>query len=186
MDFSTGGPAVEVCGSGPPVCLVPDFARDRAQWSAQTPVLARRYSVLLVDSDSNSSVSTLARTVGRALADRSLGPAVVAGSGMGASVALEIARHGPGRVCGLVLVSPDADAGRLEATATVKVPALVVAGTNGLLGAVANAERTAARLVNARLELVKGAANEPMVEARARFNELLLGFLHQVTGGEAA
>lgn len=175
---------MEVCGSGPPVCLVPDFARDRAQWSAQTPVLARRYSVLLVDSDSNSSVSTLARTVGRALADRSLGPTVVAGSGIGASVALEIARHGPGRVCGLVLVSPDA--GRLEATATVKVPALVVAGTNDLLGAVANAERTAARLVNARLELVKGAASEPMVEARARFNELLLGFLHQVTGGEAA
>ena len=184
MDFSTGGPAVEVCGSGPPVCLVPDFARDRAQWSAQTPVLARRYSVLLVDSNSNSSASTLARTVGRALADRSLGPAVVAGSGRGASVALEIARHGPGRVCGLVLVSPDA--GRLEATVTVKVPALVVAGTNDLLGAVANAGRTAARLVNARLELVKGAASEPMVEARARFNELLLGFLHQVTGGEAA
>ncbi len=186
MAFVEIGPTVELRGSGPPVCLIPDFARDRAQWSAQTEVLLPRYSLVLIDCASDSSVATLAARISKFLGAHAGAPATLVGSGMGASVALEVARSLPAKVCGLVLVSPDGDAGRLEAIATIRVPALVIAGTNDLLAAVANAERTAEGLANSRLELMTGAAREPMTETAARFNELLLGFLHQVTGGEAA
>lgn len=66
------------------------------------------------------------------------------------------------------------------------LPALVVVGDKDLLVPPSEARRIAAALPNARVEVLENVGHAVTVEAADRFNELLLDFLGDVAGGEAA
>jgi 3-oxoadipate enol-lactonase len=74
---------------------------------------------------------------------------------------------------------------RLE-LATVRVPTLVVTGSQDSLTPVGDAEELAELIPHARLEVISGAAHGLMVEAPNGFNDTVLRFLAEVDGFDAA
>src|SRR6478735_4887324 len=74
---------------------------------------------------------------------------------------------------------------RLE-LATVRVPTLVVTGSQDSLTPVGDAEELAELIPHARLEVIGGAAHGLMVEAPNGFNDTVLRFLAEVDGFDAA
>jgi 3-oxoadipate enol-lactonase len=74
---------------------------------------------------------------------------------------------------------------RLE-LATVRVPTLVITGSQDSLTPVGDAEELAELIPHARLEVLGGAAHGLMVEAPNAFNDAVLRFLLEVEGLDAA
>ena len=74
---------------------------------------------------------------------------------------------------------------RLE-LATIRVPTLVVTGSQDSLTPVGDAEELAELIPHARLEVISGAAHGLMVEAPNGFNDTVLRFLAEVDGFDAA
>ncbi len=74
---------------------------------------------------------------------------------------------------------------RLE-LCTVRVPTLVVTGSQDSLTPVGDAEELAELIPHARLEVISGAAHGLMVEAPNGFNDTVLRFLAEVDGIDAA
>ena len=74
---------------------------------------------------------------------------------------------------------------RLELS-TVRVPTLVITGSQDSLTPVGDAEELAELIPHARLEVLGGAAHGLMVEAPNAFNDAVLRFLLEVEGLEAA
>lgn len=69
---------------------------------------------------------------------------------------------------------------------TVKVPTLVVVGSQDILTPVGDSEELAEMIGGARLHVVGGAAHGVNVEAAGTFNEVVVGFLDEVTATRAA
>ena len=66
--------------------------------------------------------------------------------------------------------------------ADVRVPTLVLTGSQDALTPVGDAEELAELIPGARLEILPGAAHGLMVEAPNAFNEIVVRFLAEVTG----
>lgn len=64
----------------------------------------------------------------------------------------------------------------------VKVPTLVIVGSQDILTPVGDSEELAEMITGAELVVIGGAAHGVNVEAPAKFNETVLGFLDRVTG----
>lgn len=67
----------------------------------------------------------------------------------------------------------------------IRVPTLVVVGSQDILTPVGDSEELAEMVSGARLEVIGGAAHGVMVEAPGAFNEVVLSFLDDVTGAGA-
>ena len=74
---------------------------------------------------------------------------------------------------------------RLE-LATIRVPTLVITGSQDSLTPVGDAEELAELIPHARLEVLGGAAHGLMVEAPNAFNDAVLRFLADVDALDAA
>jgi 3-oxoadipate enol-lactonase len=72
------------------------------------------------------------------------------------------------------------------ALADVRVPTLIITGSQDALTPVGDAEELAELIPHALLEVITGAAHGLMVEAPNGFNDAVLRFLHDVDSGVAA
>ena len=68
---------------------------------------------------------------------------------------------------------------------TIRVPTLVLVGSQDILTPVGDSEEIAELIPNARLEIIRGGAHGFMVEHAAAFNRSVTAFLGEVTGAAA-
>lgn len=108
--------AYDRCGTGPAVVLLHGGHGDRTDWT--DVAVSLRGTVVAPDlrgvgesdrwSAGDVSVPAQARSVAGLIDELRIGSVVVAGYGIGAAVALELATRRPGRVSGLVITPPPA------------------------------------------------------------------------------
>jgi len=118
---ASGGIDLEVAalGEGAPVLLLPGFGSDPSAFAGLVPELAKTGQVLgvnprgvgLSDAPESDAYSVeVAAADAAAVLSALEDPALVIGASLGSAVALELALAEPGRVRGLVLVTPFVDA----------------------------------------------------------------------------
>ncbi|MGI9602944.1 MAG: alpha/beta fold hydrolase [Acidimicrobiales bacterium] len=73
----------------------------------------------------------------------------------------------------------------MKELAQVKVPTLIVVGSQDILTPVADSELLAATIPDARLAIIRGAAHGLMIEHARIFNDTVLRFLDEVSGLES-
>ena len=133
--------AVERVGGGHPLVLVHGAAEDSRIWQPQLADLADEFTVVAWDEPGagrssdlpdGSTLAGFADALAALIESLRLGPAHVAGSSWGGTVALELYRRHPGLVATLIMI--DSDAGWRGSLAAEEVQARV-AGAHRMLGA---------------------------------------------------
>jgi pimeloyl-ACP methyl ester carboxylesterase len=107
---------------------------------------------------------------------------VLVGSSIGGCVAIAFARRHPGRVRGLLLSGcPDIDPAGVDGFGSVRVPTLLLWGTEDRVTPPQVWHRLLNRLPVARLFFILGAGNAPMVERPSVFAFHLSSFLNDLS-----
>ena len=107
---------------------------------------------------------------------------VLVGSSVGGCVAVVFARRHPGRVRGLLLSGcPDVTPGGVDAFSSVRVPTLLLWGTEDRVTPPQVGHRLRDRLPNARLLFILEAGNAPVVERPSVFAFHLTSFLNDLS-----
>ena len=176
-------------GTGLPMLFLHDFPLSRGAWSKQVDEFKTRFRVIAPDlpgcgeSETPSgpiSVSRIAEDLHALMEHLVTGPVILAGHAMGGLVALAFASAFPKFLRGLVLVGMTArmESPQLEKlVATIRVPTLVIAGSEDTLVPPSESEALARLIPNAQLNLIPQAGHLVAFEQAAAFNEVMRNWL---------
>lgn len=176
-------------GQGLPILFLHDFPLSRGAWSKQVDEFKTRFRVIAPDlpgfgeSEAASgpiSVNRLAEDLHALLEHLVTGPVILAGHAMGGLVALAFASAFPRFLRGLVLVgmttgveSPEVE----KQVANLRVPILVIAGSEDTLAPPSESEALARLIPGAQLNLIPRAGHLVALEQPAAFNEVMRNWL---------
>jgi pimeloyl-ACP methyl ester carboxylesterase len=176
-------------GQGLPILFLHDFPLSRGAWSKQVDEFKTRFRVIAPDlrgfgeSEAVAGPIPIHRFVEdlHALMEHLVtGPVILAGHAMGGLVALAFASAFPKFLRGLVLVGMTArtESPQLESlVATIRVPTLVIAGTEDTLVPPADSEALARLIPGAQLNFIPRAGHLVAYEQAAAFNEVVRNWL---------
>lgn len=176
-------------GKGLPILFLHDFPLSRGAWSKQVDEFKTRFRVITLDlpgfgeSEAASgpiSVNRLADDLHALLEHLVTGPVILAGHAMGGLVALAFASAFPKFLRGLVLVGMTArmELPRLEnLVAKIRVPTLVIAGSEDPIVPPSEAEALARLIPGAQLNFIPKAGHLVAFERAAAFNEVVRNWL---------
>jgi pimeloyl-ACP methyl ester carboxylesterase len=172
-------------GEGFPLVLIPAAGGTIHDWTPALPLLgelcrvivyeyARRPPAAHVPALSDGLLDDLVMLLHVLAVPR----AYVAGYASGGDVALRLALQEPGRLEGLLLISPGDDASQSPLLPSLFVPTLIVVG-EGASAHLAGASRLAARLPHCASTIVPGAGLAPHREQPLSLGRAMLAFLIQ-------
>jgi pimeloyl-ACP methyl ester carboxylesterase len=172
-------------GEGFPLVLIPDAEGTIYDWAPALPLLgelcrvivyeyAQRLPAANVPSRRDELVDDLVSLLNALAVER----AYVAGYASGGDVALRLALQEPGRLEGLLLISPAGDASQSSPLLRLFVPTLLVVG-EGASDHLEGASRLAAQLPHCASTIVQGAGIAPHREQPLRLGHAMLAFLIQ-------
>jgi pimeloyl-ACP methyl ester carboxylesterase len=176
-------------GKGLPILFLHDFPLSRGTWSKQVDEFKTCFRVIAPDlrgfgeSEAVPGPIPIHRFVEdlHALMEHLVtGPVILAGHAMGGLVALAFASTFPKFLRGLVLVGMTArmESPQLEnLVATIRVPTLVIAGSEDALAPPADSEALARLIPGAQLNLIPKAGHLVAFEQAAAFNEVVRDWL---------
>jgi pimeloyl-ACP methyl ester carboxylesterase len=176
-------------GQGLPILFLHDFPLSRGAWSKQVDEFKTRFRVIAPDlrgfgeSESSAGPVPIHRFVEdlHALMEHLVtGPVILAGHAMGGLVALAFASAFPRFIRGLVLVGMTAglESPELEKqVANLRVPILVIAGSEDALVPPSESEALARLIPGAQLNLIPRAGHLVAFEQAAAFNEVMRNWL---------
>lgn len=103
----------EVMGDGPPLMLIAGLASDNASWGPVSPILSRRFTLIMPDNrgagrtktSAPLSIGAMAEDCAALLDHLEIDRAHVLGHSMGGVIALTLAAKSPGRIGKLVLAA---------------------------------------------------------------------------------
>jgi len=176
-------------GQGLPILFLHDFPLSRGTWSKQVDAFKTRFRVIAPDlrGHGESEPSALPIPMNHFVEDLHAllehlvtGPVILAGHAMGGLVGLAFARAFPRFLRGLVLVGMT---GGLEShelenlVANIRVPTLVIAGSEDPLVPPAEAEALARLIPGSQLNFIPKAGHLVAVDQAAAFNEVVRNWL---------
>jgi pimeloyl-ACP methyl ester carboxylesterase len=176
-------------GKGLPILFLHDFPLSRGAWSKQVDEFKTRFRVIAPDlrgfgeSEASAGPVPIHRFVEdlHALMEHLVtGPVILAGHAMGGLVALAFASAFPRFIRGLVLVGMTAGLESPEVekqVANLRVPILVIAGSEDTLVPPAETEALARLIPGAQLNLIPRAGHLVAIEQAAAFNEVMRNWL---------
>ncbi len=176
-------------GQGLPILFLHDFPLSRGVWSKQVDAFKTRFRVIAPDlrgfgeSEPVAGPIPIQRFVEdlHALMEYLVtGPVILAGHAMGGLVALAFASTFPKFLRGLVLVGMTTGGESAEVqnlVATIRMPTLVVAGSEDALVPPAKAEALARLIPGSQLNLIPKAGHLVAIEQPAAFNEVMRSWL---------
>jgi pimeloyl-ACP methyl ester carboxylesterase len=176
-------------GQGLPILFLHDFPLSRGAWSKQVDEFKTRFRVIAPDlpgfgeSEAASgpiSVNRLAEDLHALMEHLVTGPVILAGHAMGGLVALAFASAFPRFLRGLVLVGMTASQESPEVekqVANLRVPILVIAGSEDALVPPSESEALARLIPGAQLNLIPRAGHLVAIEQPAAFNEVVRNWL---------
>jgi len=176
-------------GQGLPILFLHDFPLSRGAWSKQVDEFKTRFRVIAPDlpgfgeSEAASgpiSMNRIAEDLHALLEHLVTGPVILAGHAMGGLAALVFASAFPRFLRGLVLVgmttgmkSPDLE----TLVANIRVPTLVIAGSEDPLVPPSETEALARLIPGAQLNFIPEAGHLVALEQAAAFNEVVRNWL---------
>jgi len=176
-------------GQGLPILFLHDFPLSRGAWSKQVDEFKTRFRVIAPDlrgfgeSEAVSGPIPIHRFVEdlHALMEHLVtGPVILAGHAMGGLVALAFASAFPKFLRGLVLVgmTPAAESAEVQnLVANLRVPILVIAGSEDALVPPSESEALARLIPGSQLNLIPRAGHLVAFEQPAAFNEVMRNWL---------
>lgn len=176
-------------GKGLPLLFLHDFPLSRRAWSKQVDEFKTRFRVIAPDlpgfgeSEAPSgplSMNRIAEDLHALMEHLVTGPVILAGHAMGGLVALAFASAFPKFLRGLVLVGMTAgmESPELEKqVANIRVPILVIAGSEDALVPPSESEALARLIPGAQLNLIPKAGHLVAFEQAAAFNEVIRNWL---------
>jgi pimeloyl-ACP methyl ester carboxylesterase len=176
-------------GQGLPLLFLHDFPLSRGTWSKQVDEFKTRFRVIAPDlpgfgeseaASGPSSMHRLAEDLHALMQYLVTGPVILAGHAMGGLVALAYASAFPRFLRGLVLVGMTArmESPQLETqVANIRVPTLVIAGSEDPLVPPAEVEALARLIPGAQLNFIPKAGHLVAFEQAAAFNEVVRNWL---------
>lgn len=176
-------------GQGLPILFLHDFPLSRGAWSKQVDEFKTRFRVIAPDlrgfgeSECSAGPVPIHRFVEdlHALMEHLVtGPVILAGHAMGGLVALAFASAFPRFLRGLVLVGMTAGVKSPEVekqVANLRVPILVIAGSEDALVPPSETEALAKLIPGAQLNLIPRAGHLVAMEQAAAFNEVMRNWL---------
>jgi len=176
-------------GQGLPILFLHDFPLSRGTWSKQVDEFKTRFRVIAPDlpgfgeseaAYGPSSMNSLAEDLHALLEHLVTGPVILAGHAMGGLVALAFASAFPRFLRGLVLVGMTTGLESAEVqnlVANIRVPTLVIAGSEDPLVPPAEVEALARLIPGAQLNFIPRAGHLVAFEQAAAFNEVVRNWL---------
>ncbi len=176
-------------GQGLPILFIHDFPLSRGAWSKQVEEFKTRFRVIAPDlrgfgeseySGGPVPIHRFVEDIHALMEHLVTGPVILAGHAMGGLVALAFASAFPRFLRGLVLVgmtagmkSPEVE----QQVANLRVPILVIAGSEDALVPPSESEALARLIPGAQLNLIPRAGHLVAFEQPAAFNEVMRNWL---------